>query len=48
MRSSLEVEPLGESIAYGFILIHLIAEKEKKLGLTKKKRTGRMVLFSFT
>ena len=48
MRSSLELEPRGESIADGFIPIHPIAEKEKKNVLKEKKRTGMMVLFPFT
>ena len=48
MRNSLELEPWGESITNGFILIHLIAKKGKKIRLIEKKRMGRMVLPSFT
>ena len=39
-RSSLELEPWGESITDGFILIHLIAKKRKKICLIEKKRMG--------
>ena len=40
MRSNLEVEPWGESIADGFILIHLIEEKEKKNRFEREEEDG--------
>ena len=39
-RSSLELEPWGKSIADGFILIHPVAEKEKKNGFDREEEGG--------